>query len=79
MIPISEHLHDRPYQVATTTDPSLPFRKWNHRGTFYAPTHLSAAFKALTDEDGTVDEADTTVHPGIVFRTSSGLYFHVHL
>ena len=42
---ISSHLNDKPYQVAVTTDINLPLRKWNHKGTVYDKSNLSAAYK----------------------------------
>lgn len=42
---ISTHLNDKPFQVAVTNDPKLPLRKWDHKGTCYAKSAKSAAFK----------------------------------
>lgn len=77
MIPISTHLHAKPYQVATTTDTSLPFRKWDHRGTFWAPSHRSAAYDAV-DGHGDIVGGKLGEH-GSYYRFASGLWVCVHL
>jgi hypothetical protein len=40
----SSHLHVKPFQVAVTSDPKLPVRKWHHRGTLWAVSSLDAAY-----------------------------------
>lgn len=71
---VSEHLHPRLYQVATSTDPDLPFRKWNQRGSHYAVSHRSAAFRFLHGDPS----AEFTVQhlPGVVYECA-GLFVHV--
>jgi hypothetical protein len=39
------------YQVATTTNPSLPLRKWYHHGTISAPSAKSAAYQLMEKHD----------------------------
>jgi hypothetical protein len=71
MAAISEHLHTRPYQVATSTDPDLPLHKWSHRGTQHAVSHRSAAFLF-----GTGTPVESCSATGVVFAFP-GLYVHV--
>jgi hypothetical protein len=68
---------DKPYQVASTTDPSLPYRKWNHHGTCYAPTHRSAAYNTYKGNGDIIDEL--TGSHGVIFRFSCGLSVSVGL
>lgn len=42
---ISSHLHVKPFQVAVTSDPKLPVRKWNHKGTLWAVSSLDALYQ----------------------------------
>lgn len=86
MASISTHLHRRPYQVAVTNDPRQLFRKWDHLGTYYAPTHRSAAAAAykgggsLTDLDCEAKqrtEIHATAKCRALFRSSCGLFISV--
>lgn len=77
MAAISTHLHDKPYQVATTMDPAKPHRKWDHRGTHYAPSHRSAAYNAYKGDGDIVSESTGAV--GVVYLFSCGLSVQVHL
>lgn len=77
MIPISTHLHLKAYQVATTTNPDLPYRKWDHLGTVYAVTHRSAALNIYKGEGEIVDER--TTRDSVVFVFSCGMFISVKL
>lgn len=70
MAAISEHLMPRRYSVSISTDRALPYRKWNHLGSFYAPTARSAAYKA--HEKGYI-----VVDDGEVFVFSDGTFVRV--
>lgn len=37
-------MHHNGYQVAQSNDMTLLPRKWNYVGTFWSPSHLSAAY-----------------------------------
>lgn len=73
------------YQVATTTDPTLPFRKWNHQsGYVHAVSALSAAYEfqrglSVQKEFGNIKDSD--VHckapAGVVYKLTNGLYVSV--
>lgn len=41
---ISTHLHLKPWQVAISRDSSLLIRKWNHIGTHWHVSALSAVY-----------------------------------
>ncbi len=73
MASVSSHLHTRPYRVATTTEPSQPFRKWDHIGIRHAVSHRSAAF--LATEGDIVGESSG--EQGVVFEFSTGLFVQV--
>ena len=45
MAQISEHLNVRPFQVAVSTDETLIYRKWDHKGTCWSVDHTDAAIK----------------------------------
>ena len=48
MASISNHLHVKPYQIAVTNDKTLPIRKWNHLGTFWDVSAISAIYQMRT-------------------------------
>lgn len=73
MIPVSEHLHGRPYQVALSRDKDLVFRKWNHVGTTWAVSHGSAAFRHAS---GDIVRRFCGVS-GIVFEFTDGTFVQV--
>jgi hypothetical protein len=75
MAAVSTHLHNKPYQVANTTDPTLIFRKWNHLGNHYCPSPRSAAYSAYKGE-GHI-ESESYGAGGIIYRFSCGLYISV--
>lgn len=77
MAAISTHLHVRPYQVAVTTDPALPYDKWKQLGINYAPTHRSAAYAVYKGDGDIVGES--TGFMGVVFLFSCGLSVQVHI
>lgn len=65
---ISSHLDLKQYQIATTTDPTLPTRKWNHlRHTIWDVSAKSAAYKV--NKSG-----DIVSQSGNVFRFPDGQY-----
>lgn len=45
MAQISTHLNVKPFQVAVTTDETLIYRKWDHKGTCWSVDHTDAALK----------------------------------
>ena len=77
---ISRHLHEKPWQVATSEDSSLPIRKWDHLGTVWAVSAKSAAYQARADKKG--DIVRTLTLPGdseaIAFEFSDGSFVRVH-
>ncbi len=72
-----------PWQVAISYDLNQPIRKWNHLGTFCAPSSLSAAYDAVRDSE-TGDVVAKNVHSpflesdAVIYKFKSGLYVRVH-
>lgn len=74
-IPISTHLHTKPYQVAISEDRHLPLRKWNHIGTIHEVSHRVAACvarKFVSEITGTHNSLS-----GIIFEFADGVFVHV--
>lgn len=69
----------RPYQVALTTDPTLPLRKWDHKGTFHSYTHLSAAYDAtdFTANHVAGNGKNYGHHTGTIIEFENGIFAHV--
>ena len=79
---ISSHLHSKPFQVAITTDKTLPLRKWNHIGVVQAPSSKSAAYNAYNGSGDITEEF--SIHPstersGTVYKFSTGEFIFVGL
>lgn len=70
-------LQTRPYQVAISTDPTLPLRKWDHKGTFHAYSHLSAAYEATDFTGNHVHYHQNHGLPGTLFKFDTGVFVHV--
>lgn len=79
MSKISTHLDDKPYQVAVTIDPTLPVRKWDHKGTVWAVSSLSAAYKfaQLWKISGDAKDHPSVDADSIVYNFN-GQYIRVH-
>lgn len=75
MAAISTHLHNRPFQVATTTDIKLPLRKWNHLGIIWGVSHRTAAYVAMQFQHCLVQEF--MCYDGLTFQFANGQYVRV--
>lgn len=73
MAAISTHLDARPYQVASSRELDLEFRKWDHLGTHRRVTARDAAMR--------VGQGDVVCehvrHDRLVFEFSGGLFVAV--
>lgn len=72
---ISSHLCVKPWQLAVTKDKTLPVRKWNHLGTVWAVSSISAVYglgKSIMKAVEPVDEESA------VFYCSDGSFVRVH-
>ncbi len=69
-----------PWQVAVCRDATLPTRKWNHLGTFWAPTSRSAAYDAARKYPTAreVVRSFAGVGESIVYEFDNGLFIRVH-
>lgn len=70
----------QPWQVSVARDKTLPVRKWNHLGIFWAQTSLSAAYDAARKfptvshvVDSKAGDADS-----VVYEFDNGLFCRVH-
>jgi hypothetical protein len=83
-MPISIHLNHKPFQVAVSTDPTLPLRKWNHIGTVWHVSSRSAVFHFRSGESwGTPGRHDdpSSEAPGfdggVIYGYPDGQFIHV--
>ena len=74
---ISSHLAPKPWQVALSIDPKLLFRKWNHIGTIWAVSSISAAYQARK-ADGDIVQTLAGYEGGAIFKFPDGMFIHVH-
>lgn len=68
-------MNENPYQVAVSSDKSLPHRKWNHLGTVWAVSHRSAAYASGKGSGDVIAE-----HPGehgVVFEFPGSVFVKV--
>lgn len=68
-----------PWQIAVSENKNLPVRKWQHLGTFYSPSSLSAAYDAVRGYDhGRVVETFAGDGDSVIYKFQSGLFCRVH-
>ena len=68
------------YQIAIATDPSLEFRKWDHKGTVLGYTSRDAAFMSRNGRNKTGDivKVHGNIGPGLFYEFSDGEFVSVH-
>jgi hypothetical protein len=79
MAQISTHLNVKPYQVAISTDKSLPHRKWDHQKGFqWSVSNLSAAYDFRASKGLKGDEvAGWSCAEGVIYQFPDGQFVKV--
>jgi hypothetical protein len=73
-------LNHKSFQIAETTDFSLPLRKWWHRGSFWDVSSLNAAytfFGAKYGKEGKIVKTHVKDEAGVVYEFSNGVFVRV--